>query len=94
MKQLSYREMLGKSAEQRQQEDINFDVEQKELQLSADISETKKALSNKRNEREKYCSSKELDFKKLSIFDDEIAGLEAGVKRLEEYKGTFFPAVS
>jgi hypothetical protein len=91
-KQLSYRHLLCKSNEQKQSEEIDFDVEQKELQLSADISETKKALSAKKKERETYAGSKNLDFKQLSVMDDEIAGLEAGVKRLEQYKEDFFPA--
>ena len=92
MEKLSFRQLLSKTNEQRQEEDINCDVEQKELQLSASISETKKALSSKRKERANYICTVALDFEKLSIMDDEIEGLEAGVKRLEEYKTIFFPA--
>lgn len=91
-KQPSYRQLLTKSDQERLTDEIDFDVEQKELQLSADISETKKALSAKKKERETYASSKKLDFKQLSIMDDEIKGLEEGVKRLEQYKEDFFPA--
>jgi len=49
-------------------------------------------LSVKNKERETFTASKSLDFTKLSIMDDEIASLEAGVKRLESYKKVFFPA--
>jgi hypothetical protein len=63
----------------------------KKLQLQSDILATRQSLGSKKADRTKMLLSKDLDFKKLSDLDDEIEGLEKGMKRLEEYKTELFP---
>ena len=91
-KQPSYQELLKMSNTDIENEQIDFKVEQKSLQLLSSISKTKNNLSIKRKERIEYLRSDNLDFLELSKKDDEITGLDGGIKRLEEYQGILFPA--
>ncbi len=53
---------------------------------------TEESLQLANNEREIMLNSKDLDFDALSKKDDEIAGLERGIKRLKGYQEELFPA--
>lgn len=83
-------DLLRQSATEKETEDLQFQVEQSELQLQSDISATKQSLSRKQRERKSLLTNGDISFEKLSSIDDEIEGLKLGLKRLEKYKTELF----
>jgi hypothetical protein len=88
--QLKYADLLAQSPEQKESSDRQYVVEQKRLQLAADILATQQSLQNKRTERAKALSSTNLQFYLLSNIDDQIEGLEKGLARLQKYQSELF----
>ena len=91
MKKQSYQELLQLSQKDKESQAIPFLVKSKKLDLESDILATQHALSDKQIARNEMIGTTKLSFKALCILDDEIAGLEAGEKRLLAYMEEFFP---
>jgi hypothetical protein len=90
-KPLKLKELLLQSKEEQHLEDVEFRVELTKLQFQADLSETKRLLSNKTRERKTVLlNQNELSAAKLSKLDDEIEGLQKGIERTEQYISELF----
>lgn len=84
------KEIYQQSQEDRNKEDLDFLLREKEADLKSSILATEKALSQKRRERKNYLFQESLDFKKLMSLDDEIESLESGVAQLKKYQEDLF----
>lgn len=90
--QLTYRQLLLQSQQDRDLEDVSYQEESKRRQLEADISETKYSLSNERKARLAMLRNQDIDFQQLAKKEMEIEGLERGVEKLEQYLASYFPS--
>jgi len=88
--QSKYLELLSKSQEEKDQEAVQSLVEQKQLQLQADILATKQSLGRAQKERTAMLSSVNLDFGALVEVEDAIEGYKKGLGRLEGFQSELF----
>jgi GTP-binding protein EngB required for normal cell division len=86
---LKYADLLAQSHEEKSIEDRQYLVEQKKLQLQADILATKKSLGEAKKEKTELLRSPDLSFKALADAEDRIEELEKGVARLQSYNELF-----
>jgi len=83
--------IISRTEEQRSQEVLSYDCEQAQLSLAANISETRRVLSEKKNQRLSFIKPG-VDWNALANLDQEIVGYSAGLKQLEAYQTEYFPA--
>lgn len=81
---LNFKERRTVSSEELSQKEINRAVENAELQLAADISATKYALADKKDELEVAMTTSPLNTKTIIDLQVEVENLEDGLKRLEK----------
>ena len=81
---LNFKERRPVSSEELSQKEVNKAVENAKLQLAADISATRYALADKKEDLEIAMSTSPLDSKKIINLQVEVENLEDGLKRLEK----------
>lgn len=86
---LNFKEGKALSSEELSQREINRAVENAKLQLAADISATKYALADKKDELEVAMTTSPLDTKTIINLQVEVENLEDGLSRLEKLKKEF-----
>lgn len=86
MKQeLKFKEILKKSAEDIEEEDLQYKVEQAELSVRSVISETKKSLSQCRKRKNEILRAEEFDYYKYSEVEEEELSYKAGLEKAEKF---------
>ena len=87
---LKYKELLLQSQEEKDQKDVQFQVEQAELQLQSDILATKQSLAKVKGSLEVNKSA--CPFNAADVVETQVAveSLEDGLKRLEALKVELF----
>jgi len=86
---LNFKEGKALSSEELSQREINRAVENAKLQLAADISATKYALADKKDELEVAITTSPLNTKDIINLQVEVENLEDGLSRLEKLKKEF-----
>lgn len=86
---LNFKEGKALSSEELSQREINRAVENAKLQLAADISATKYALADKKDELEVATTTSPLDTKTIINLQVEVENLEDGLSRLEKLQKEF-----
>lgn len=86
---LNFKDGKALSSEELSQREINRAVENAKLQLAADISATKYALADKKDELEVAMTTSPLDTKTIINLQVEVENLEDGLSRLEKLKKEF-----
>ena len=81
---LNFKERRPVSSEELSQKEVNKAVENAKLQLAADISATRYALADKKEDLEIAMSTSPLDSKKIINLQVEVENLEDGLNRLEK----------
>lgn len=82
--------LLSQDQKQKDAEAVKFQVEEAELQLSADILETQRALAAAKSKMAGIKSSFPFDAKYAIEVAEEIKGYENGLKYLQEFKAELF----
>ena len=82
--------LLNRTDKDRQKEDVSFQLQEDEQQLAADLLETNRQLRQAKRELVELKSAEKLSPSSVIAKQDEVAGLEAGVKALEELKKELF----
>ena len=83
---LNFKEGKALSSEELSQKEVNRAVENAKLQLAADISATKYALADKKDELEVAMTTSPLNTKTIIDLQVEVENLEDGLSRLEKLK--------
>lgn len=83
---LNFKEGKALSSEELSQREVNRAVENAKLQLAADISATKYALADKKDELEVAMTTSPLNTKTIIDLQVEVENLEDGLSRLEKLK--------
>ena len=83
---LNFKEGKALSSEELSQREVNRAVENAKLQLTADISATKYALADKKDELEVAMTTSPLNTKTIIDLQVEVENLEDGLSRLEKLK--------
>ena len=86
---LNFKEGKALSSEELSQREINRAVENAKLQLAADISATKYALADKKDELEVAMTTAPLNTKVIIDLQVEVENLEDGLSRLEKLQKEF-----
>lgn len=86
---LNFKEGKALSSEELSQREVNRAVENAKLQLAADISATKYALADKKDELEVAMTTSPLNTKTIINLQVEVENLEDGLSRLEKLKKEF-----
>ena len=87
---LKYKELLLQSQEEKDQKDVQFQVEQAELQLQSDILATKQSLAEAKGNLEVSKASSPFQAARVVDFQIAVEALEDGLKRLEALKVELF----
>lgn len=85
-----YSTLLQQSQGEKDTQEVQFLVKQKELDLQADILATQQSLIAEKAKRNTMLSSKDLTFSNLVEVDQRIEELEKGLQKLTEYQQTLF----
>ena len=83
--------IISRTDKQKSQEATAYDCEQAQLSLAANKSETRRVLSEKKNQRLSFIKPG-VNWNALATLDQEIKGYEAGLAQLEAYEKEYFPA--
>jgi hypothetical protein len=71
-------------------EELDFSIEEASQQVDADITATKKELSNAKKQLKAALRANPIDVKQIFEAEDKIEGYEAGLKRLNNFKSERF----
>ena len=77
------------SAEELNQQEVSYMVDEAKLQFDADVLNTKRALATKKAELEEAKTSYPIDTLNIINLQIEVESLEDGLKRLETLKKEF-----
>ena len=89
--QLTYLEMRKESQKDRDDRDLQYEVENNLENLMSDIRATGRALNQAQRERISYLQTTSVNWSSLAAHDAKIAGYEKGLATLKEYRATYFP---
>jgi len=87
---LKYKELLLQSQEEKDQKDVQFQVEQAELQLQSDILATKQSLAEAKGNLDTAKCACPFDATEVINYQVEVEALEDGLKRLTTLKEELF----
>ena len=85
-----YKDRLQKSQQEKETEEVSFQVEEAEQQLQSDILATKKSAASKAKELNRLKDTFPLDSDAIIAAQVELEGLKDGLKRLEALKEELF----
>jgi len=83
--------MRKESQNDRDDRDLQYEVENNLDNLMADIRATSRSLNQAQRERISYLQTTSVDWSALAAHDAKIAGYEKGLATLKEYRETYFP---
>ncbi len=89
-KSLKYQELLLQSQEEKDQKDVQFQVEQAELQLQSDTLATKQSLAEAKGELTEAEAASPFNASVVIEHQVTVEALEDGLKRLEALKEKLF----
>lgn len=89
MTRINYAKKELLSAEELNQQEVSYMVDEAKLQFDADVLNTKRALAAKKAELEEAKTSYPIDTLKIINLQIEVESLEDGLKRLEILKKEF-----
>lgn len=89
MTRINYAKKELLSAEELNQQEVSYMVDEAKLQFDADVLNTKRALATKKAELEEAKTSYPIDTLKIINLQIEVESLEDGLKRLEILKKEF-----
>ncbi len=87
---LKYKDLLLQSSQEREEQEVEFRVEEMEQSLQADILATKRALAARKSDLARAKSSYPLNADKIIEFQIDIEGMEDGLKRLNALREELF----
>lgn len=87
---LKYKDLLLQSSQEREEQEVEFRVEEMEQSLQADILATKRALAARKSDLARAKSSYPLNANKIIEFQIDIEGMEDGLKRLNALREELF----
>lgn len=90
-KQPTYLEIRKESQSERDERDLQYEVENNLDNLMADIRATSRELNKAQRERIGYLQTTSVSWSSLAAHDAKIAGFEKGLATLKEYRETYFP---
>ena len=82
VKPLKYQQLLQQSQQEKDQQALEFQVEEAKQQLEADILATKRSLASSRQDLLKAKSAQPFDAQKIINIQIRVEGLEDGLSRL------------
>ena len=85
-----YQQLLSKSQVEKNQEEMQAQVESAELQLQADLLATRKSLAKSKRELDELKSSPNFNPSLIISKKKEVEGFEEGVKELEALRKELF----
>jgi hypothetical protein len=91
VKQLTYLEMRKESQQDRDERDLQYEVENNLDILMGDIRATSRSLNQAQRERINHLQTKSVNWSELAAHDAKIAGYEKGLATLKEYRSIYFP---
>ena len=89
MTRINYAKKELLSAEELNQQEVSYMVDEAKLQFDADVLNTKRALATKKAELEEAKTSYPIDTLNIINLQIEVESLEDGLKRLEILKNEF-----
>ena len=89
MTRINYAKKELLSAEELNQQEVSYMVDEAKLQFDADVLNTKRALATKNAELDEAKTSYPIDTLKIINLQIEVESLEDGLKRLEILKKEF-----
>ena len=89
MTRINYAKKELLSAEELNQQEVSYMVDEAKLQFDADVLNTKRALATKKAELDEVKTSYPIDTLKIINLQIEVESLEEGLKRLEILKKEF-----
>ena len=89
MTRINYAKKELLSAEELNQQEVSYMVDEAKLQFDADVLNTKRALATKKAELDEAKTSYPIDTLKIINLQIEVESLEDGLKRLEILKKEF-----
>ena len=89
MTRINYAKKELLSAEELNQQEVSYMVDEAKLQFDADVLNTKRALATKKAELEEAKTSYPIDTLKIINLQIEVESLEDGLKRLEILRKEF-----
>ena len=89
MTRINYAKKELLSAEELNQQEVSYMVDEAKLQFDADVLNTKRALATKKSELDEAKTSYPIDTLKIINLQIEVESLEDGLKRLEILKKEF-----
>ena len=89
MTRINYAKKELLSAEELNQQEVSYMVDEAKLQFDADVLNTKRALATKKAELEEAKTSYPIDTQTIINLQIEVESLEDGLKRLEILKKEF-----
>ena len=87
---LKYKDLLLQSSQDREEQEVEFKVEEMAQSLDADILATKRSLASEKANLVRYKSQFPLDAQKVINTQIKIESLEDGLKRLDQLKSELF----
>lgn len=87
---LKYKDLLLQSSQEREEQEVEFKVEEMHQSLDADILATKRSLASEKANLVRHKSSFPLDAQSVVNSQIKIEGLEDGLKRLNELREELF----
>jgi hypothetical protein len=85
-----YHDLLQQSQQEKEAQEIQFQVEEAKQSLESDILATKRSLANTQRELIKYKSTFPLNTKQIVHCEVEIEGYHDGLKKLEALREELF----
>ena len=83
--QLKYRDILLKSEKEIEEDEIQYKLEQAELDVKSVISETRKELLKKRKQLQKLLLESPFNYNEYSDVEEEVFSLQAGIEKAEKF---------
>ena len=89
--QLTYLQIRKESNQDREERELQYEVEDNLRNLMADISATSRDLAAAERNRQSFICKGEVDWSNLINHDIKIEGLRRGLDRLKNYRENYFP---
>ena len=83
--------MRKESQKDRDDRDLQYEVENNLENLMSDIRATNRALNQAQRERISYLQTTSVNWASLAAHDAKITGYEKGLATLKEYRACYFP---
>ena len=88
---LTYLQIQQESQQDRDERELQYEVENNLDNLMADIRATSRSLNQAQRERISYLQTSNVSWSALAAHDAKIAGYEKGLATLKEYREIYFP---